>query len=190
MNIIFKNDYMLIGKHIFVIFLNLFVIRNFWGYMLIYRNAEGVQSKRNLGTPDLAEQWYVCVEWGRDGVMFICAHAYDVAFCANTVRNVALGLWLVGHPCCCQYHITFLIVVSGIPFFSAKQCLSLSNTPAINYFGVRWSYDCLSTLYSAIINDVQMASFCVSCHKIDFMLYVNWKAIWFFRSNGTNLDAL
>jgi len=30
-------------------------------------------------------------------MMFMCAHVYDVALCSNTVRNVALGLWLVGH---------------------------------------------------------------------------------------------
>ena len=38
-------------------------------------------------------------KWGRDGVMFMCAHLYDVALCVNTVRNVALGIWLVGHRC-------------------------------------------------------------------------------------------
>jgi len=27
---------------------------------------------------------------GKDGVMFTCAHVYDVALCGNTVRNVAL----------------------------------------------------------------------------------------------------
>jgi len=31
--------------------------------------------------------------------MFVCAHVYDVALCGNTVRNVALDLWLVGHHC-------------------------------------------------------------------------------------------
>jgi len=31
-------------------------------------------------------------------VMFMCVHVYDVVLCGNTVRNVALGLWLVGHP--------------------------------------------------------------------------------------------
>jgi len=34
--------------------------------------------------------------------MFMCVHVYDVALCGNTVRNVALGLWLVGHPCYIQ----------------------------------------------------------------------------------------
>jgi len=32
-------------------------------------------------------------------VIFMCPHMYDVALCANTVRNLALGLELVGHPC-------------------------------------------------------------------------------------------
>jgi len=36
--------------------------------------------------------------------MFMCAHVYDVALSCNTVRNVALGLWLVGHPCNCKTH--------------------------------------------------------------------------------------
>jgi len=41
----------------------------------------------------------VCVcEWGRDGVMFMCAQVYNAALCSSTVRNAALGLWLVGHP--------------------------------------------------------------------------------------------
>jgi len=31
--------------------------------------------------------------------MFMCAHVYGVALCGNTVKNVALGLWLVGHFC-------------------------------------------------------------------------------------------
>jgi len=48
-------------------------------------------------TINLAEQRHVG-EWGRDGVMFMCAHVYDVALCGSTVRNVALGLWLVGRP--------------------------------------------------------------------------------------------
>jgi len=29
----------------------------------------------------------------------MCALVYDVALYCNTVRNVAVGLWLVGHPC-------------------------------------------------------------------------------------------
>jgi len=39
---------MLIGKYILVIFHSLFVIRNFWGYMLMYRNAEGVHGHRQF----------------------------------------------------------------------------------------------------------------------------------------------
>jgi len=33
----------------------------------------------------------------------MCAHVDNVALCCNTVRNVALGLWLVGHPCIALY---------------------------------------------------------------------------------------
>ncbi len=33
----------------------------------------------------------VCVR-GRDEVMFMCAHVYDVALCGNTIKNVALSL--------------------------------------------------------------------------------------------------
>ena len=44
----------------------------------------------------LVNFWHVCetdlYEWGRDGVMFMCARVYDVALCGNTIRNVALGL--------------------------------------------------------------------------------------------------
>jgi len=45
---------------------------------------------------NLAKQKYVC-ELGRDG--FMCPHVYDMALCCNTATNVALGLWVVGHPC-------------------------------------------------------------------------------------------
>jgi len=31
-------------------------------------------------------------------------HVYDMALCGSTVRNVALGLWLVGHPCDSKTH--------------------------------------------------------------------------------------
>jgi len=41
---------MLIGKYIGVIFLSPFVIGNFWGYMLTYRNAEGYLARESLGT--------------------------------------------------------------------------------------------------------------------------------------------
>jgi len=54
----------------------------------------------------MCEQRRVC-ECARDGVMLICARVYDVALCGNTMRNVALGLWLVGHPCPMGY-ATFL----------------------------------------------------------------------------------
>ena len=36
-------------------------------------------------------------ERGKDGVMSMCTHVYDVALCSNAVKNVVLGLWLVGH---------------------------------------------------------------------------------------------
>jgi len=48
-------------------------------------------------TINVAEQRYVFA-WGRDGVMFMCTHVYDVTLCGNTIRNVAVGLRLVGHP--------------------------------------------------------------------------------------------
>ena len=35
---------------------------------------------------------------GCNGVIFMCVHVYDVALCGNTIRYVAVGLWLVGHP--------------------------------------------------------------------------------------------
>jgi len=47
-------------------------------------------------TINLAEQRYMC-ERGKDGVMSMCTHVYDVALCSNAVKNVVLGLWLVGH---------------------------------------------------------------------------------------------
>jgi len=43
-----------------------------------------------LFTVNLAEQRYVC-EPGRDGVMFMCDHVYDVAFCGNTIKKC--GSW-------------------------------------------------------------------------------------------------
>ena len=32
-------------------------------------------------------------------MMSMCAHVYDVALCGVAVRNVSLGLRLLGHPC-------------------------------------------------------------------------------------------
>jgi len=40
-------------------------------------------------TINLAKQRYVC-EQGKDGVIFMCDHVYDVALCGNTIRNVTL----------------------------------------------------------------------------------------------------
>ena len=50
-NIIFKI--MLIGKYIFVIFLNLFVIRNFRGTCLSIEMLKGYMARESLGTPVL-----------------------------------------------------------------------------------------------------------------------------------------
>jgi len=44
-----------------------------------------------------AKAQYLC-GWGTDVVMFMYAHEYDVALCGDTIRNVALGLWVVGWP--------------------------------------------------------------------------------------------
>jgi len=38
---------------------------------------------------NVSEQRYV-LELGRDGVMFVCIHVYDVALCGNTIRNMAV----------------------------------------------------------------------------------------------------
>jgi len=50
-HIIFKM--MLIGKHIFVIFLNLFVIRNFRGICSSVEMLKGYMAREGLGTPVL-----------------------------------------------------------------------------------------------------------------------------------------
>jgi len=50
-NIIFKI--MLIGKYIFVIFLNLFVIRNFRSTCLSIEMLKGYMARESLGTPVL-----------------------------------------------------------------------------------------------------------------------------------------
>jgi len=50
-NIIFKI--MLIGKYIFVFFLNLFVIRNFKGTCLSIEMLKGYMARESLGTPVL-----------------------------------------------------------------------------------------------------------------------------------------
>ena len=52
-------------------------------------------------TINVAEQRYVREEV-RGGVIFLYALVYDMALCCNTVRNVALRLKLVGHPCTIQ----------------------------------------------------------------------------------------
>jgi len=45
----FKTHYMLIGKHIFVIFLSLFIIRNFRG--TCSSMPKGVHGQRKFGNP-------------------------------------------------------------------------------------------------------------------------------------------
>jgi len=50
-NIIFKI--MLIGKYIFAIFLNFFVIRNFRGTCSSIETLEGYMARESLGTPVL-----------------------------------------------------------------------------------------------------------------------------------------
>ena len=32
---------------------------------------------------------------GRDGVMLMCAHVYDLTLCGNTANNVAFGLFVL-----------------------------------------------------------------------------------------------
>jgi len=64
--------------------------------------------------------------------MFMCAHVYDVALCGNTVRNVAVGFWLVGHPWYrgLKHHILYLSctclrirlnTISGKPGFNSLK---------------------------------------------------------------------
>jgi len=56
-------------------------------------------------TINLAKQKHVR-EWGRDGsyVHVSMYNVRDVVVCCNTVRNVALALWLVGHLCNSKTH--------------------------------------------------------------------------------------
>ena len=49
-------------------------------------------------TINVAEQRFMR-EQVRGGVIFLYALVYDMALCCNTIRNVALHLKLVGHPC-------------------------------------------------------------------------------------------
>jgi len=50
-NITLKNHYVLIGKYIFVIFLNLFAIRNFRGTCSSIEILKGEMARESLGTP-------------------------------------------------------------------------------------------------------------------------------------------
>jgi len=50
-NITLKNHYVLIGKYIFVIFLNLFAIRNFRGTCSSIEILNGYMARESLGTP-------------------------------------------------------------------------------------------------------------------------------------------
>jgi len=52
----FKNHYMLIGKYIFVIFLTLFVWRNFRGTCLSVKMLKGYMARESSGTPALINQ--------------------------------------------------------------------------------------------------------------------------------------
>jgi len=48
-NIIIKNHYMLIGKHIFVVFLSFFVIRSFRGTCSSTEILKGSMARESLG---------------------------------------------------------------------------------------------------------------------------------------------
>ena len=51
--LLLKNGYMLVSKYVFVIFLSLFVIRNFRGTCSSIEMLKGYIGKVSLGTPDL-----------------------------------------------------------------------------------------------------------------------------------------
>ena len=69
---------------------------------------------------NLAEKRYVC-EWGRDGVMFMCARVYHVVLCGYTLRNVSLGLWQVGQPWCRVYQNSIgLKLLRSVEFFTCS----------------------------------------------------------------------
>ena len=82
----------------------------------------------------------VC-EWGRDEVMFMCAHVHDVALCSNTVRNVALCLWLVSHSCFTVYlnlsNVTVL-TLRWMSFECENQSVSLMLLLLISF--VFWKF--------------------------------------------------
>jgi len=52
-NIIFKNHYVLIGKYIFIIFLSLFLIKNFRGTCSSVKMLKGYMARESLGNPAL-----------------------------------------------------------------------------------------------------------------------------------------
>jgi len=57
----------------------------------------------------------------------MCAHVCDVALCGNTVRNVALGLWLVGHPCCTSSFDKYTFCEMSTDKNAFQQQLTLNN---------------------------------------------------------------
>jgi len=54
-NIIFKYHYVLIGKHTFIIFLSLFVIKNFKGTCLSVKMLKGYMARESLWIPVIQE---------------------------------------------------------------------------------------------------------------------------------------
>jgi len=58
-NIIFKVHYMLIGKHIFVTFLSLFVMKSFRGACSSIEMLKMYMARESLGTPALSQK---CIE--------------------------------------------------------------------------------------------------------------------------------
>jgi len=59
-----KNDFKLVGKYVFVIFLSLYVVRNFGATCPSIKMLKGYMARVSLGTPDLNHK-YCCDVWQR-----------------------------------------------------------------------------------------------------------------------------
>jgi len=60
----------------------------------------------------------------------MCTHVHDVALCTNIVRNVALGVRVVGHPCFIaqiEVQLGYLSHLSSHCFKSAFSHLKANN---------------------------------------------------------------
>ena len=114
---------MLIGKHIFVILLSLFVIRNF-----MYRNAEGYMARESLGTPAVKDAKGRKVFYVEFRCCF-CISATTECLSQTIVDLMELRLTITPMTRPSRYHEHFISVPGAFLCSRASSCFTNTTIP-------------------------------------------------------------